>query len=167
MPQKYIANKRFLFFCRDLSLFTIFNYVLQSQIVILEFGYSKEGAIFAFPTTTNIITSPTRVSRLRCSDDRYSSMSGNVRCYTTVFASENVKFDDLASAKRLDGFFGIVFDDGRLVNEYISLGVVSFDESVAVLDIKPLDGSRDFEGDEILRIFTHFWQPVTESKKLY
>ena len=86
----------------------LFNiYVLQSQIVILEFGYSKEGAIFAFSTTTNIITSPTRVSRLRCSDDRYSSRSGNVRCYTTVFASENVKFDDLAFAKWLDRFFGL------------------------------------------------------------
>ena len=29
----YNANKRFLFFCRDLSLFTMFIYVLQSQVL--------------------------------------------------------------------------------------------------------------------------------------
>ena len=108
-----------------------------------------------FPTMTSTVAAST-ISRVGRSDDRYSFRSGNVCCFGTVFPSKNVKFDDLAFAERLDGFFGVVFDDCRLVNEYISLGVVSVDESVAVLDIEPLDGSRDFEGDDIFRILTHF-----------
>ena len=42
------------------------------------------------------------------------------------------------------------------MNEYICLGVVSGgDKAVTVLDIKPFDGSRDFEGNEI-----DFSQPI-------
>ena len=89
------------------------------------------------------------VCRVRRSFDRYSFGSGNVGRFVSLFADDDVEFHDLAVAHRPDGLFGVIFDDGGLVDEDILFRVVSVDEAVAGLDVEPLDGAGDFGGDDL------------------
>ena len=69
--------------------------------------------------------SASAISRIGRSFDRYSFGSGNVGRFVSLFADDDVELHDFAVSDRPDGLFGVVFDDGGLVDEDILLCVVS------------------------------------------
>lgn len=82
----------------------------------------------------------------KISANRFSIRSSYIGGLVSFIAQDNIKFDNFAIANWTHRFLWIVLDDGRLMNEYIFLGIVAVNETVATLYIEPLDSSSDFFG---------------------
>ena len=62
---------------------------------------------------------------------------------------------NLSIADRSHGLLWVVFDDGRLMDKDVFLGVIPVDEPIAGLDVEPLDGAGDFGGNHLLGYLLH------------
>lgn len=68
----------------------------------------------------------------------------------TFFPDNDVELDDLAISHATHGLSRVVLNDGRLMDEYIFLGIISINETVATLDIEPFHSSGHFVSDDHL-----------------
>lgn len=77
---------------------------------------------------------------------RFSIRSSYIGGFISFVAQDNIEFDNFSVANRSYRFLWIILNDSGLMYEYIFLGIIAVDETIATLYIEPLDSSSDFFG---------------------
>jgi len=68
----------------------------------------------------------------------------------TLFSNNNIKFNNLTIPYTSNSFSWVVARNSCLVDKNIFLGVISVDETVSTLHVKPFDHARHFGSDDLL-----------------
>lgn len=74
--------------------------------------------------------------------------TGYIRCLVALLSLNNVELDLFTLANTLLVLVWVVLGNGALVDKDILVAVISGNESITVLDVEPLDGTRNFGGQK-------------------
>jgi len=83
-----------------------------------------------------------------------TTCTGNISRFVTLFSNDDIKLNFFSVSNGSNQFFRVVFNDGRLMDKDVLLGIGSVDETISALDVEPFHNSRhfrryDFFGDVV------------------